>query len=107
EAFANLNENPIWLNEKKGISVKSTVITGIRNAEPLHESKDHFGQRIKDIEGKEVPTDYVELGNNHHIAIYECPDGNLQEDAVSFYKAVIRKNNGDDIISSTNDKGWP
>lgn len=107
EAFANLDENPIWLNKEKGISIKRVAITGVRNAEPLHVAKDHFGQVIKDTEGKELPTDFVELGNNHHVAIYESPDGVLEEDAVSFYQVVIRKNNGDDIISANNEKGWP
>ena len=107
EAFSNLDDNPIWLNKEKGIKIKRATITGVRNAEALHEARDHFGRLIKDVQGNEVPTDYVELGNNHHIAIYEGPKGELEEDAVSFYQAVVRKNNENEIISSNNDKGWP
>tara|TARA_R110002012_G_scaffold286628_1_gene478264 strand:+ start:9295 stop:13422 length:4128 start_codon:yes stop_codon:yes gene_type:complete len=107
EAFANLDENPIWLNEEKGINIKRVTITGVRNAEPLHEAKDHFGKVIKNIDGTVIPTDFVELGNNHHIAIYESPEGVLEEDPVSFYQAVIRKNNNDYIIRAINEKGWP
>jgi CRISPR-associated endonuclease Csn1 len=123
EAFSNLNENPIWIskpihkdkwtnpNQPKihelGIAIKSVKITGVKNAEALHNAKNNLGKNIKDVNGNEVPSDYVELGNNHHVAIYESPDGVLEEDSVSFYEAVIRKNNNDDIITSINKKRWP
>ena len=40
KAFVNLDENPIWLNEAKGISIKRVSIRGISNAQSLHEKKD-------------------------------------------------------------------
>ncbi|WZL88911.1 type II CRISPR RNA-guided endonuclease Cas9 [Salinimicrobium sp. 3283s] len=106
EAFSNLDDNPIWLNEEKGITLKRVTVTGIRNAQSLHNAKDHLGKEILDENGDTIPVDYVELGNNHHIAIYEGPQGELEEDAVSFYEAVIRKNQGEDIIKYNNQKGW-
>ncbi|HOW32298.1 MAG TPA: hypothetical protein PLP88_12105, partial [Bacteroidales bacterium] len=36
KAFSNLDENPVWLNEEKGISIKRVTITGINNAQALH-----------------------------------------------------------------------
>ncbi|WP_423818932.1 type II CRISPR RNA-guided endonuclease Cas9 [Salinimicrobium sp. TIG7-5_MAKvit] len=106
EAFSNLDDNPIWLNEKKGIPLKRVTITGIRKAQSLHNAKDHLGKEILDENGDTIPVDYVELGNNHHIAIYEGPLGELEEGAVSFYEAVIRKNQGEDVIKYYNQKGW-
>src|SRR5690606_18677820 len=44
KAFSDLEENPIWLNEEKGISIKRVTISGVKNAEALHVKKDHFGQ---------------------------------------------------------------
>ncbi|PJB54724.1 MAG: type II CRISPR RNA-guided endonuclease Cas9, partial [Bacteroidetes bacterium CG_4_9_14_3_um_filter_41_19] len=37
KAFSNLNENPIWLNKEKGISIKRVTITGVSNAIALHD----------------------------------------------------------------------
>jgi len=106
EAFVNLTENPIWLNKEKRIQLKSVTITGVSNAESLHVAKDHLGKEIKDKNGDNVPVDFVELGNNHHIAIYKNSKGELKEDVVSFFQAVIRKNQGDDIIKAINKNGW-
>ena len=108
KAFSNLDENPIWLNKEKGISIKRVTITGIANGEPLHEAKDRDGKPILDREGKKIPVDFVNTGNNHHVAIYRKPvldktgqvkrDENgeikyeLEENVVSFYEAVARIN---------------
>lgn len=91
-AFTNIDENPIWLNEEKGISVKRVTITGVNNAEALHHKKDHNGHELLDKEGKVIPVDFVSTGNNHHVAIYKDEKGNLQEEVVSFYEAVARVN---------------
>ncbi|GHU79893.1 CRISPR-associated endonuclease Cas9 [Bacteroidia bacterium] len=98
KAFSNLDENPIWLNKEKGISIKRITITGIANGEPLHEKKDKDGKLILDSEGKKIPVDFVNTGNNHHVAVYRDADGNLQENVVSFYEAVSRRNAGLFII---------
>src|SRR5699024_2549071 len=78
DAFSNLNENPIWLNKEKGIAIKRVTITGVANAEPLHDAKDHFGKELKSAKGNPIPVDYVSTGNNHHVAIYRDQKGNLQ-----------------------------
>lgn len=108
KAFSDLEENPIWLNEEKGISIKRVTISGVKNAEALHVKKDHLGQPILDENGKEIPVDYVSTGNNHHVAIYEDEKGNLQEKVVSFYEAVARVNEGLPIIDKTHNQhlGW-
>ena len=98
EAFSDLEKNPIWLNESKGIAIKTVTITGINNAETLHYKKDHFGEEILDENGKKIPVDFVSTGNNHHVAIYEDEDGNLQERVVSLFEVVIRVNQGLPII---------
>ena len=105
-AFSNLDENPIWQNEEKGIAIKRVTISGVANAEPLHVKKDHHGRVILDEEGKVIPTDYVSTGNNHHVAIYRDQAGNLQEEVVSFFEAVERKNQGIPIVKKTHPEGW-
>ncbi|MCZ4318770.1 type II CRISPR RNA-guided endonuclease Cas9 [Aequorivita viscosa] len=102
EAFSNLDKNPIWLNEAKGISIKRVTITGVSNAETLHYKKDHFGKSIENENGEKIPVDYVSLGNNHHVAIYRDGNGKLQEKVVSLFEAVERKSQGLQII----DKGY-
>ncbi len=108
KAFTNLEQNPIWLNEEKGIAIKRVTITGISNGEPLHDKRDKDGNLILDKDGNKMPTDYVSTSNNHHVAIYRDAGGNLQEQIVSFYEAVARVNAGLPIIDKEYRKseGW-
>lgn len=70
KAFANLEENPIWLNKEAGISIKRVTISGISTAESLHTKKDHLGREILNKSGRTIPNDFVSTGGNHHVAIY-------------------------------------
>lgn len=124
KAFSNLTENPIWLNQEKGIAIKRVTITGISNGEPLHDKRDKDGNLILDEKGNKQPVDYVNTGNNHHVAIYRKPkldknnqpvlDENgdivyeLDEKIVSFYEATSRAMLGYPIIDKEykKDKGW-
>lgn len=124
KAFSNLDENPIWLNQEKGISIKRVKITGISNGEPLRDKRDKDGNLILDEKGNKQPVDYVNTGNNHHVAIYRKPkldknnqfvlDENgdivyeLDEKIVSFYEATSRAMLGYPIIDKEyrKDEGW-
>lgn len=108
EAFSNLDKNPIWLNQAKGIAIKRVTISGVKNAEPLHTKKDHLGNSILDTDGKEIPVDFVSTGNNHHVAIYKDENGDLEDRVISFYETVERVNQGLMIIDKTynQDLGW-
>lgn len=124
KAFVNLDENPIWLNREKGISIKRVSIRGINNAQSLHVKKDKNGNPILDENGKQIPVDFVNTGNNHHVAIYRKPvldkkgqemfdeDGNLMyeldEVVVSFFEAVTRANLGLPVIDKDyrRSEGW-
>ena len=108
KAFVNLDENPIWLNKEKGISIKRVTITGISNAIALHNKKDHFGKKILDEDGHTKLVDFVNTGNNHHVAVYRDAEGNIQENVISFYEAVERANQGTPIIDKNYkaDEGW-
>ena len=108
EAFSNLEKNPIWQNQEKGIAIKRVTISGVKNAEALHSKKDHLGKDILDSNGNKLPVDFVSTGNNHHVAIYKDAEGNLQENVISFYEAVERVNQGLPVIDKTlkQDEGW-
>jgi len=92
EAFKDLETNPIWLDKKKTIPIKSVKIfdhgTKLRS---IH----------KNINGK--PIDFVYERNNHHIAIYELENGTLEEEVVSLWDVVERKLNGSPIINKQPD----
>jgi CRISPR-associated endonuclease Csn1 len=95
EAFKNLSENPIWLNEKKNIFITSVrCFTGLSNLVPLHKNE------------KGAPIDFVSTRNNHHIAIYRDSNGNLQENVVSFWDALERKKNDLPVIIKTPKLIW-
>jgi CRISPR-associated endonuclease Csn1 len=108
KAFSNLDQDPIWLNKQKGISIKRVTISGINNAVALHDKKDKDGNLILDIEGKKQAVDFVNTGNNHHVAIYKDEKGNLQENVVSFFEATMRVNQGLPVIDKDYRKidGW-
>lgn len=108
KAFSNLEEDPIWLNKEKGIQIKSVKIRGVSNAVPLRSKRDNKGELILDKEGHTQKVDFVNTGNNHHVAIYKDEKGNLQENVISFFEATARANAGIPIIdkSFNIDKGW-
>ncbi|MCR5714367.1 MAG: type II CRISPR RNA-guided endonuclease Cas9 [Bacteroidales bacterium] len=124
KAFSNLSENPIWLNREKGIAIKRVTITGISNAEALHDKRDKEGNLILDEKGNTQPVDFVNTGNNHHVAIFRKPkldkkdqpvlDENgdivyeLDEKIVSFYEATSRAMQHLPIIDKTynQSEGW-
>ena len=124
KAFANLDENPIWLNKKKGIAIKRVTIIGITNAEAIHDKRDKEGNLILDAQGHTQPVDFVNTGNNHHVAIYQKPkldkngqtltddNGKMQyeidEMVVSFYEATSRARLGYPVIDKhyKQEEGW-
>ncbi len=107
-AFTNLEANPIWINKEKGIKIKRVKIAGIANALALRDKKDKFGKIIPDGNGNKQGVDFVNTGNNHHVAIYRDAEGALQEKVVSFYEATLRKNMGLPVIdyNYNSEIGW-
>ncbi len=107
KAFSDIETNPIWLHKEKGIAIKRVTITGIANAIPLHHKKDHLGQDILQ-NNQPVPSSYISTGNNHHVAFYKDKDNKIQENIVSFFKAVTRVNKGIPIIDTkyNSELGW-
>ncbi len=107
-AFSDLENNPIWLNKDKGIQVRSVKIKGVNNAVALHDKHDCYGKPLCDENGRRIVTDFVSPGNNHHIAIFRDAEGNLQEQVVSFYEAVVRVSLGIPVIDREymKDVGW-
>ena len=108
QAFSNLDKNPIWLNEEKGIKLKRVAISGISNAESLHDKKDKDGNFILDKNGNKQAVDFVNTGNNHHVAVYQDENGNLQETVISFFEATSRASIDMPIIDKDykKEEGW-
>ena len=108
KAFSNLTEAPIWLNEEKGIAIKRVTITGISNAETLRYKRDRTGEFVLDAVGNKQPVDYINTGNNHHVAIYRDEKGGLQERVVSFYEATTRASLGIPVVDKEYNSsiGW-
>lgn len=108
KAFSNLEDNPIWMNKEKGIAIKRVTITGISNAVSLHDKKDKEGNLVLDDNRNKQAVDFVNTGNNHHVAIYRDEKGNLQENVVSFFEATVRVNQGLSVIDKDYKKseGW-
>lgn len=108
KAFANLDENPIWLNREKGIQIKRVKIKGVNNVVALHDKKDFQGKFVVDANGGKLPGDFVSTNSNHHVAIFEDAQGKYQEHIVSFYDAVEASCNEAPVIDRNykRDEGW-
>ena len=61
-----------------------------------------------DFEGRNISVDFVNTGNNHHVAVYRDSSGQIQDRVVSFFEAVARANMGLPIIDKelNSDDGW-
>lgn len=79
--FKNIEENPLWFNQDKGIKIRSIKMkTGLQNSVvPVR------------IDNNEKVITLVKTGNNHHIAIYEDDKGKLVQHTCTFWHAVERK----------------
>ena len=109
KAFSNLDENPIWLNQEKGIAIKRVTIQA-RLSDPisLHHQLNRDGSVLVNETGKTMPVDYVNTGNNHHVAIYKDAEGNLHEKIISYFEAIARVNNEMPIVDKhfNESEGW-
>jgi CRISPR-associated endonuclease Csn1 len=95
EAFKDLSGNPVWLNEEKGIQIKSMrCYTGLSAVEPVRKNENG------------VPISFVKPGNNHHIALYRDATGKRVEHVVTFWHAVLRKKHGIPVIIRNPDEVW-
>lgn len=95
EAFKDIANNPVWLNEEKRIPIKSVrCYTGLDAVAPVkyNEQKEAIG--------------FVKPGNNHHIAIYINKEGKKQEHSVTFWDAVERKKNSIPVIIKNTNEVW-
>lgn len=108
KAFSNLDDNPIWLNKEKGICIKSVRCKHLNNAVALHDKRDKEGTIICDSEGNPIPNDFVDTGNNHHVAIFSDSKGKMQEHVVSFLEATERSLQGLPVVDREYNKeqGW-
>jgi CRISPR-associated endonuclease Csn1 len=109
EAFANLEENPIWFNREKGICIKRVIVRSkLKDARAIHKKHNNKGEKLLDKEGETQRADYVRTNNNHHVAIYEDAQHELHEVVVSFFDAVDNAIQGKPVINKTYnaDKGW-
>jgi CRISPR-associated endonuclease Csn1 len=108
QAFGDLKTSPIILPGKNQQQIKSVKISGISNGTPLRHAKDHLGNFLLDPQGQKIPTDYINTGSNHHVAIYLDNEGNYHEKVVSFYEAVWRAKENLPVVDKTHNQelGW-
>ncbi len=87
QAFRNLDENPVWLNQEKGIKVKRITVFDENTVIQTSVKRDHFGKELlKD--GRPVPTNNVATGGNHHALVYKNHKGDYTIKVISFWEAV-------------------
>ncbi len=95
EALKELDKNPIFLDDKKKIPIKTVrCFTGLSTVEPV--KKDGNGSVIG----------FVKPGNNHHIAFYKDENGKKAEHSCTFWHAVNRKKYGIPVIIRNPKEVW-
>lgn len=79
--FKNLENDPLWFNEDKGIPILSIKMkTGLKDSVvPIRRNEN----------GKDIG--FVKTGSNHHIAIYQNRNGKQIQHLCTFWHAVERK----------------
>lgn len=108
KAFSDLENNPIWLKEEKKIKIKRVTIFENFDLVALHDKRDKDGKLVLDKNGNTIPTDFVNLRSNHHIAIFRDENGKLQEHVVSFFEALQRISAGLSAVDKDyrRSEGW-
>lgn len=109
KAFSNLDENPIWLNEAKGIAITHvTVDAELNEPLPVHRQRDRQANLMIDEKGELIPVDYVKTDGNHHAAIYEDKNGVWHESIISFFDVMKRAIHHEPIIDKNYNAhlGW-
>lgn len=108
KAFVNLEENPIWVDEARGIKLKRVTIAENFDLCAIRDKRDKDGNLVFDAAGNTIPNDFVNPRNNHHVAIYEDAEGNYQEQVVTLLEALARKTAGLPVVDKDfhKDLGW-
>lgn len=107
-ALSNLEDNPIWLDEKRRIPIRRVAINENMDLFPIRGKFGIAGKPMVDSNDIVTRYDYVNPRNNHHIALYLDPEGNVQEKVVTMLEAVERINKGLSVVdkSHNHDLGW-
>lgn len=107
-ALSNIDTNPIWLDEEMTIPIKRVTIGENFDLCAIRSKRDNRGNIILDKAGDPIPSDYVNLRNNHHVALYKDAGGTIQEVVVPMFEALNRINLGLPAVDKTfhSDLGW-
>jgi CRISPR-associated endonuclease Csn1 len=108
KAFVNLDEDPIWFDEKRCVKLKRVTIAENFELCAIRDKRDKEGRLILDSNGNPMPNDFVNPRNNHHVAIYRDADGNYQEQMVTLMEALQREVAGVPVVDREfhKDLGW-
>lgn len=78
---------------------KTKVFLPNRNGgEPVPVKKVRMCDNLSNAVRLKEANQYVNPRNNHHVLIYEAPDGTLQESVVTMWDVVDRRNRGEEIF---------
>jgi CRISPR-associated endonuclease Csn1 len=100
KAYKDLVTKPIWLNEAKGIAIKSVRLFTNISADSL--TPITIKDKIQDQQFQK----FVKPGSNHHAAIYVDENGKKVEHMVTFWHAVERKKYGIPVVITNPKEVW-
>lgn len=108
EALSNLDQNPVWLDDARTIPIRRVTIGENFDLAAIHDKHDNQGKLILDENGNPIPNDFVNLRNNHHVALYKDGKGTIQEVVVPMFEALNRITMGLPVVDKIYNKsnGW-
>lgn len=108
EALSNLELNPIWLDDAHTIPIKRVTIREHLPLIAIHDKRDKDGVLVRDNNGNTIPVDYVNLRNNHHVALYKDAEGKVQEVVVPMFEALNRIDQNVPVVDRSYNQacGW-
>jgi len=93
KAFSDLDNNPVWYVENEKPIRKVTIKQKANELEAL---------RTKEDGSKK---DFVFTRNNHHISIFQSPDGKYYDEVTSYWQAFELKKQGLPVFTELNEHG--
>ena len=97
EKGVNIPKNTFFVSDENGASQPQIFLPN-KNGNKVPVKKVRMRENIGGAEKLKSSNQYVNPKNNHHVLIYKTEEGMLQDDVVTFWTAVERKNQGQPVV---------
>ena len=97
EKGKNVPKDTFFITDESGASHPQIFLPN-KNGNKVPVKKVRMRENLSGAEKLKTANQYVNPRSNHHVIIYKTEDGELKEDVVTFWTAVERKNQGQQVV---------